>query len=504
MLIIKPKRFKFMPLNLCSKICSLHRGLITKTIRIMKLTMVLLIATCLQVSAEGYSQTITLKISNAPLAKVFDAISKQTGYQFFYADEVMSSAKTVNVDLKKANIFQVLDNCFKDQQLDYTISEKTVVIKKKAFIPAPNAPAPTPIFIEVKGKVTDESGKPLEGASILLKGTSIGAKTDASGNFSIDAPVNATLIISYVGFETLEVKTGTETNIAVQLKSAFVIGEQVVVVGYGTQKKSDVSGAVSQVDLTKATAIPTTNVAEMLRGQAAGVQITLGSARPGGTSNILIRGRNSIRGSNDPLVVLDGFPIENINDVNPDDIASIEVLKDAAAQAIYGARASNGVILITTRRGRVGKMKVSVNNYTTSQKLTKNFDLYSAEEFATLRREARRSNNAIVNGVQPYSPDSINFGGTTQSPEYINFAKGNYANWEKEVLQTGIINSHTVSMSGGNENTKVFSSVNFFNQKGLIPTSGYKRGTFRINLEQKINDKASVEANLICQLIIKN
>ncbi len=462
----------------------------------MKLATVLLIATCLQVSAKSYSQNVTLKKNNIALTKVFEEIRNQTGYQFFYADEVISSAKNVTLNVKKASIEEVLDLCFKNQQLAYTISENTIVVKRKLIIPEINAPPPPPTAIDVKGKITDESGQPLVGATVLLKGSNTGTKTDANGNFSINAEPNSTLIISYVGFETQEVKINNQASITVKLTAAIARGEEIVVVGYGTQKKSDVIGAVSKIDLEKAKAIPTTNVAEMIRGQAAGVQVTLGSARPGGTSNILIRGRNSIRGGNDPLVVLDGFPIENINDVNPDDIASIEVLKDASAQAIYGARASNGVILITTKRGKVGKLKISVNNYLTTQKLTKNFDLYSADEFAQLRREARRTNNAVVGGVQPYSPDSVNFGGTTQALEYINFAKGNYANWEKAVLQTGIINSHTITMAGGTENTKLFSSVSYFNQKGLIPSADYKRGTFRINLEQKINNRASIEANL--------
>lgn len=485
-----------MYLTALSKLCGIQSGVLIKTIKIMKLTTVLLIATCLQVSAKSYSQKVTLKENGISLSKVFEEIRKQTGYQFFYADEVLAATRPVNVDLKNASIQEVLDVCFKGQQLDYTISEKTIVIKRKAFDTTVNRPPPPPAEIEVRGKITDERGQPLVGASVLIKGTAIGTKTDAGGNYSIDAPANSTLIISYVGYEMIEINTGGRTNISVQLKPLASLSEQIVVVGYGTQKKSDITGSVAQVDVVRATAVPTTNVAEMLRGQAAGVQVTLGSARPGGTSNILIRGRNSIRGGNDPLIVLDGFPIEDINDVNPDDVASIEVLKDASSQAIYGARASNGVVLITTRRGKAGKFKVSSNNYLTTQKLSKNFDLYSAEEFAQLRREARRTTNAVVDGVQPYSPDSVNFGGTTQALEYINFAKGNYADWEKEVLRTGVINSHTLSLSGGSENTKIFSSANFFNQSGLIPTSGYERGTFRINLEQKINDRVSVEMNL--------
>ena len=346
----------------------------------------------------------------------------------------------------------------------------------------------------IKGTVLSaEDGMPLPGASVIVKGTSNGASTDFDGKFALSVSNNAsTLIVSYIGYKTKEVAI-TSNYITVSLAVDTNTLDEVVVVGYGTQKRSDVTGAVSKVEMDNAIAIPTTNISEMIRGQAAGVQVNLTSARPGGTSNILIRGRNSIRGGNDPLIVLDGFPIENINDVNPDDITSIEVLKDASAQAIYGARASNGVILITTKKGKDGKVRVSLNSYTTVQKLTKNFDLYSAEDFIKLRREAVRTTNPVVNGVQAYSDDTVNFSSAT---EYAAFVAGKYVNWEDEVLRTGMIQSHTLSVNGGNENTKVFSSANYFDQIGLIPTSGYKRGSFRLNLNQKLNDKASIEANL--------
>ena len=471
-------------------------GCSKQTIRIMKLLTVFIIAACLQVSAEGFSQKVTLRENNISLQKVFEVIRKQTGYQFFYADEVLATAKKVSVNVKRKSVEEVLSLCLQNQQLTYTISENTIIVKRMPVVPIPEPTLPDPVLAEIKGKVTDEKGSPLEGATILVKGTMNGTKSDANGIFSIEAEPGSTLIISHIGFETMTMVVGSQLDVIIQLKPSIATGEQIIVVGYGTQRKSDITGAVSKVEMEKATAIPTSNISEMIRGQAAGVQVTLGSARPGGTSNILIRGRHSIRGGNDPLVVLDGFPIENINDVNPDDIASIEVLKDASAQAIYGARASNGVILITTKKGRTGKMRVGVNSYLTTQKLTKNFELYNVEEFAQLRREARRAINPVVNGVQEFSPDTVNFGGTSLAPEYVNYKTGNVTNWEDVVLRTGITHSHTISVTGGTENTKLFSSANFFSQTGLIPGADYKRGSFRINLDQKINNRASIEANL--------
>ncbi|MNK00784.1 Vitamin B12 transporter BtuB [compost metagenome] len=345
----------------------------------------------------------------------------------------------------------------------------------------------------ISGKVVDGSdNSTLPSVSIKVKGTQKTTSTDVNGKYEISVADNDVLIFTYIGFQVQEVPVAGKSVLNIVLRSSNQQMQEVVVVGYGTQKKSDITGAVSTVSMEKATAIPTTNVAEMLRGQAAGVQVTLGSARPGGTSNIQIRGRNSIRGGNDPLVVLDGFPIENINDVNPEDIASIEVLKDASAQAIYGARASNGVILITTRKGASGKMTVGVSSYFTAQRLTKNFDLYNAEEFAQFRREAKRTNNPDGS----YSTDEVNFGGSAQAPEYINFKAGNYVNWEDAVLRDTWLSSNTVSLSGGTDNTKIFTSATYFNQSGLIPSSAYKRGSFRFNIDQKINDRASIEANI--------
>ena len=340
--------------------------------------------------------------------------------------------------------------------------------------------------------LSTDDNMPLPGASVIVKGSNNNTSTDLDGKFSLSVSNSSTtLILSYIGYKTKEV-TVTSDAVTISLVVDTNTLNEVIVVGYGSQKKSDVTGAVSKVDVEKAIAIPTTNISEMLRGKAAGVQVTLGSARPGGSSNILIRGRNSIRGGNQPLIVLDGFPIENINDINPDDIASIEVLKDASSQAIYGARASNGVILVTTKKGKKGKMNVNFNSYTTTQRLTKNFDMYNAEEFAQLRREAKRTDNTPS---QDYLTDALSFNGAT-TPEYLNYVAGNYTDWEKTVLKTGFIKSNTISISGGTDNTKIFTSFNYFDQSGLIPSSSYNRGAFRLNIDQKITDKTSIEANI--------
>ncbi|MEC7769748.1 MAG: TonB-dependent receptor [Bacteroidota bacterium] len=333
----------------------------------------------------------------------------------------------------------------------------------------------------VTGTVSDNMG-PMPGVNVLVKGTTNGVVTNFDGEFTIDDVSNDdTLVFSYVGFLTQEVPVGDQEEINIVLEEDTQALDEVVVVGYGTQKKSNVIGSVASVEVEEATNVPTTNVSEMLRGRAAGVQVNLGDARPGGNSNIVIRGNVSVApGGNSPLIIVDGLPFDNLNDVAPDDIANIEILKDASSTAIYGSRASNGVILVTTKRGKVGKASIDYHGYTTVQTLTKNFNQYTGQQFIDLRREANRNRftGAYLNDENIFSPFEL---------EAIE--NKNFVDWEDLVLQDAIIQSHALSFSAGSEKTKVFSSVNYFSQEGIIPNSGFDRGTFKLNLEQKLTDK---------------
>jgi TonB-linked SusC/RagA family outer membrane protein len=336
--------------------------------------------------------------------------------------------------------------------------------------------------------LSSEDNSPLPGASVVEKGTNNGTSTDFDGKFSLNVASDATtLVVSFIGYKTQEV-TITDSELTITLVVDANALEEVVVVGYGTQKRSDIVASVASVDIEKAIAIPTTNVSEMLRGRAAGVQVNLADARPGGNSNILIRGKTSQLVGNEPLVIVDGLPFDDINDVVADDVTSIEILKDASATAIYGSRASNGVILITTKRGKEGKIAVNYHGYYTTQELTKNFDLYNPQEFAQLRREALRTTNP--DGT--FFDDDINF----DEFELQALQNGNFVNWEDLVLRTQQTQNHSLSLSAGTENTKIYASASFFDQKGLIPTSGFERGSLRVNIDQKISEKLNVQANI--------
>lgn len=336
-----------------------------------------------------------------------------------------------------------------------------------------------------------EDNMPLPGASVIVKGTTNGASTDFDGNFTIDVANNATaLTISYLGYQTKDVAI-TSNALTVLLTVDASALDEVVVVGYGTQRKSDLVNAVGTADLSKAVLSPTSDVTEMLRGRIAGLQVEVGGGtlRPGGTSEIIFRGRSSIEGNTSAIYVVDGIIREGgIEDINADDIKSIEVLKDASAQAIYGSKGANGVILVTTKRGKTGKVNVSYHGFITSKSIERNFDVYSGQEFAQLRREAIRANNAT--DEYPDEEDAFS------AVEIENIANNEFVDWEEELQKNGMVNSQSISVSSGTDLTKIYGSINYFKEDGIIPTSSYTRKNLRLNVDQKISDKFSVNFDL--------
>ena len=338
----------------------------------------------------------------------------------------------------------------------------------------------------ISGKVVDNAGMPIPGANILVKGSTKGVQTDFDGKFSIDAPSKSILIISYVGMDNTSVEVGNKKNLNVVLQSSSQALEEVVVVGYGTKKKSDVISSVASVKTKDMLKVPTSDVGEMLRGKAAGVQVTTNSGGPGSSSTIRIRGDRTLSGNDEPIVIADGVVIGSINDVNANDIASLEILKDAAAQSIYGARASNGVILITTKKGKIGKAKISYSGFSGIQTINRNFDIYNGDEFAQLKREAARTDNKDV-----YRPDSEVF----SSSELASVQSGEYIDWEKYMITTGFQNNQNLTVSSATENSSIFTSLNYIFVDGMIPNSDFEKVSIRVNVEQKINDWLKIGLN---------
>ena len=340
----------------------------------------------------------------------------------------------------------------------------------------------------VIGKVLSSDDKPLPGATIQLKNSKTATTAGKDGSYSIKVPAEGTpvLVFTYVGYDPKEMDVTHSSSANVSLADNATGMNAVVVVGYGSQKKSDVIGSVVSIKAESATRNATLDVGEMLRGKAAGVFVTTNDAGPGGSSNILIRGRSSISGGTNPIVIADGVRIGAINDLNPNDIESIEVLKDASAQAIYGARASNGVILITTKRGKAGKLTVNYNGYYGTQTAHRNFDVYTGPEFAQLKREADRAVNKNI-----MRTDALIF----SADELSAIAENRSIDWSKEVLKPAANQNHDLSFSAGSEKTKLYVGTNFQSMTGIVPTTDIKKGTLRINLDQTLTNWLKVGIN---------
>jgi len=337
----------------------------------------------------------------------------------------------------------------------------------------------------ISGIVTDaDTSQPLPGATVYEEGTTNGATTDFDGNYTIDVAEGSVLVFTYVGYQAQNITVGQNSSINIELATENELDE-IVVIGYGTQKRSNVVGSVASVDVKKAAQIPTTNVSELLRGRAAGVQVNLGDARPGGSSNIVIRGNVSINAGNGPLIIVDGLPYDSLNDISPDDIQSVEILKDAASTSIYGARGSNGVVLVTTKKARNGYSSFNYAGYVTSQTLTKNFDMYDAPGFFNYRMDAWRARTGIENPPFSFVWDDF---------ELELIENQNFVNWEDLALNDALLTSHSLSYSKGTDKTSVYSSLNYFTQDGIIPNSGFDRLQYKLNYTHQLTDKLSLDA----------
>ena len=348
----------------------------------------------------------------------------------------------------------------------------------------------------VTGTIFDKNGETMIGVSVIIKGSTVGTVSDVNGNFSIKINnQNDVLQFSYIGYLNQIILVGNQNQLKVIMLEKSKELDEVIVVGYGTQKKSDLTGSVVSVKADEMNAIPTSSVAEMLRGQAAGVVVTQNSSRPGGGSDIVIRGTKSLTGGNAPLYIVDGVPVVSIDDYNSQDILSVEVLKDASSEAIYGARASNGVILITTKKGNENKTTVDFSTYLGTQVEKRNFNFYSGPEYSQLLREANRAVNGTYLGGNPdangvYPGDASLFGNS-----YQNLENKNFTNWESLAIKPALQQKYDLSIRTGTQNTKIAVSMGYYDQKGMIAPAAYQRANFRLNLDQKIIKNITLNLN---------
>lgn len=458
----------------CKDYC-IKRSYRSKILWRMRLTTILLLTFLMESSAEGFSQQrITLSRKDAAIRQVFQDIRKQTGYDFLYSNKVLASARPVSVSVQDATLDEVLRLVMKDQPLAYNIVEKTVIIKLYER-PAARDTVPS---IPVSGLVSDDKGQALPGVTVQVKGTSAGTVTDNDGKFSITVPgSDAVLEFSYLGFARQERPVGATTVFNITLQPSNEGLNEVVVVGYGTVMKKDLTGSLAQVKSREINAVPAANVLQALSGRAAGVHVLQNNGSPGGPVSVRIRGTNSIMGSNEPLYVVDGFPVSGTNPtvLNNMDIETIDILKDASATAIYGSRGANGVVLITTKRGKAGKTKVDFETSYSTQSLRKKLDLMNAREYAIFYNE-----RAVNDNQQPYF---------TQE-QIDNFGEG--YDWQDLVFQTAPMQLTSLNVSGGNEKTQFSLSGSVFAQNGIVKGSDYNRYSLRTNINHEISKKFSV------------
>jgi TonB-linked SusC/RagA family outer membrane protein len=339
------------------------------------------------------------------------------------------------------------------------------------------------------GQVVDAAtNEPLIGVSLAVKGTSTGTVTDSDGQFRLSVVPGAILTVSYIGYSTQEITVETQTYLSIQLKEDTKTLDELVVVGYGTQKRSDITGSVTSISKERLSKIPVTNVLQAIQGSAAGINVTQTSSIPGQEPGVVIRGRNSINANSNPYVVVDGIPISkaggSLNDINPGDIESIEILKDASAVAIYGINGANGVILVTTKRGN-GKPVIRYNGTFGVENIAHLPEMCSTDELI-----ARYAEGARINGTSLYNNSPVKY-----QYEYDNFQQGITTDWMDAVAQTGIFSDNNINISGSTDNVKYYVSGNLTDQKGVVQGYNYKRYSIRTNLDVNVTDYLTVGTN---------
>jgi len=443
-------------------------------IRKMKLT-VLLTLLVLASFGNGFSQvTLSLHFNKANIHEVLGSIEQKTDYVFLYKDDLLRGSKMITVDFKDAQFEEVLKNVCEQSNIDYEVRERQIILKEKTFLPKPSEQQ-QPQKKTITGKVSDLKGQTLPGVTVVVKGTTTGIITDIDGNYSLtNVPDNATLQFSFVGMKSQELAVGSQTAINVTLTDDRIGIEEVVAIGYGVQRKSDVAGSVGIATSDQILKSSSFNALQGLKGKVAGVNIFSNSGNPSGNTRVIIRGINSINTSSNPLYVVDGVQMSDFQFMNPNDIERVEVLKDASAAAIYGARGANGVILVTTKRGSVGAegITVSYDGWVSVGTLAHKVDLMNSDEFmkmedigfANLSKYSQSQNYA---GLKVDRSDPLLF--DAQGKPLYN------TDWQDEATRDAISQSHQFSIQQKGKNSSVGTFLNYTDQQGIMLNSYMKR-----------------------------
>ena len=453
-----------------------------KWIRVMKLTLFFLLAALMHVSASVYSQQTKLSISmrDVTVKEVLKQIEDQSEFFFLYKNIDIDVNRIVSVDIKEKSVENLLDQIFNGTTVAYEVVNRQIVLTDKTKenpLPASQQQKKT-----ISGKVTDSTGASLPGVSVAVKGTTIGVITDNNGKYNLSSiPENAILQFSFVGMKTQEIKIGTQSSINIVLAEETVGIEEVVAVGYGTSSKKKLTTSISSVKMEDIDRGSTYDPVKSLQGRTSGVNVVSNSGIPGSNPTILIRGIGSISGGGSPLYVVDGLPTDNLPNINPNDIETMDVLKDASAAAIYGSRANNGVIIIKTKSGKSGKTVIEMNSRFGIGKLKNDIQMANSTEYADVMQ-------AAVNNYNKQKGTALTF----YQPSTIE-----ETNWVKEIARNSSGTSeHNINISGGNDKTTFFTSIGYFNQEGYLQRSNFEQYSFRINLAHQINSIFKINVNL--------
>ena len=432
---------------------------------------------------------IDINVTDVPLEELFKDIQNKSEFIFFYKDEILKYK--VSIRLKNATVATILDAALQDTNLTYKIDDRQIIIRQALPLESKLIESTKPVQRILTGTVLDEAGVPLLGATVQIKGTNKGVTTDFDGHFELKLAEDATeIIISYLGFITQEVPIEGRTTMTVTMVADSTALEEIVVIGYGTERKSLVSDAVTSISSKQLEDLPVSSVDGILQGQASGVQVMQNSGTPGGEMSVRIRGLTSISGSSQPLYIIDGIPVTTgdygqlsysgqgasaLSDLNPNEIASISILKDASATAIYGARASNGIVLITTKRGKAQQSVVNVNILSGMQRAWNKLDMLDARQWMDYRND--------LTGTTVFTPEQIE-NNTIDT------------NWQDVIFRTAPMSSYEVSATGGSEKTKFFLSGTLFDQEGILIGTDYRRINARSNIDHQLSDRLTIGTSI--------
>lgn len=445
----------------------------------------------LQASTSFSQNIVSLDVNNVKVSKVLDLIETQTDYRFSYKIKDVDLERETTIKVVDEKVPAVLEKLFSTTKTDYQIYGNQIFLTRRSNFQTGAISNPQSEQITITGKITEQgSGKPIGGANIIEKGTSNGVMSDFDGNFSIEVGPNTVLQVSFIGYVTKEIAVNGQTEINIQMETETAALDEVVLVGYGTQKKVNLTGAVETVKGDVLEDRPISTVGTGLQGLLPGVTISSSSGQPGSPRlNILVRGVNTINSSSSPLILIDGVAGQDLNLINPDDVESVTVLKDAASSAIYGARAANGVILVTTKKGE-GKTKFSYSGNFGIQKPTSLPELVNGREYMMLSNEARAARGIAI----PYTDeafeqyDSQNFPNDYSNTDWVDLIYKDYSTQQ----------SHNININGSSDNTSYYLSYGLLDQTGLVVGDGYKskRHNMRLRLDTEVFDRLKIDGNL--------